>query len=155
MAQAKIGDNVKVHYTGKLKDGTVFDSSLQREPIQFTIGEKKLIPGFEEAVIDMAPGEQSTIIIPSEKAYGQIRKELILQVERTKIPQDLKPEIGQILKFQKQPACADGKCNQSHPEETIAFSIIGITDTHLTLDANHPLAGKDLTFDIELMEITK
>lgn len=153
MAQAKTGDTVKVHYTGKLEDGTVFDSSLQREPIQFKIGEKKLIPGFEDAVIDMSPGEKSTITIPSEKAYGQIRKELILSVERSKIPQNIKPEVGQVLKFQKQPDCDEGKCDHNHPDETVVFSVIGVTDTHLTLDANHPLAGKNLTFEIELIEI--
>jgi FKBP-type peptidyl-prolyl cis-trans isomerase 2 len=146
MVQAKTGDTVKVHYTGKLDDGTIFDSSYNNKPIEFIIGNKKLIPDFEQAVLNMQKGEKKTITISSNKAYGPIRKELILKVERTKIPANINPKIGQILKFQKE---AEGK----NPAEVIAFGVIGITDTHLTLDANHPLAGKDLTFEIELVEI--
>jgi len=155
MDQAKKGDTVKVHYTGKLPNGTIFDSSLEREPIQFIIGEKKLIPGFENTIIGMAPGDKTTITIQSEKAYGPIRKELIITVERNKIPHNVNPQVGQVLKFKKEPTkSCDGGCNNhNHGAETIVFSVIGVTDTHLTLDANHPLAGKDLTFYIELVEI--
>ena len=147
MAQAKKGDHVKVHYTGKLEDGTVFDTSKERGPIEFTIGNKQIIPGFENAVIDMQPGEKKTAQITSDQAYGPVRNELVLNVERTKIPKDVKPEVGQILKFQKEPKPGEKE------GEVIAFSVIGMTDTHIILDANHPLAGKDLTFEIELVEI--
>ena len=95
----------------------------------------------------MEPGEKKIITIPCEKAYGQSKKELIINIERTKIPQNIKPEIGQILKFQKNAE----KTND--PQETVAFNVVGLTDTHITLDANHPLAGKDLIFEIELIEI--
>ena len=164
MAQAKTGDTITVHYTGKLEDGTIFDSSKKQpsccgqdscddgckekegEPLKFTIGNKELIAGFEEAVIGMEPGDTTTITIPHEKAYGPVKEKLIFKVEKTKIPPHVKPKIGDILKFEKQDK--DGK-----PAGVMALGIIGITDTHLTLDGNHPLAGKDLTFDIELVEI--
>jgi len=149
MSQAKIGDTVKVHYTGKLEDGAIFDSSKERSPITFTIGEKKLIPAFEKAVIDMQPGATKTEKLSCENAYGPVRNELILNVEKEKIPKDLNPQIGQILKFQKKAV------KDSDQAETISFSVIGITNTHIMLDANHPLAGKDLIFEIELLEIAE
>lgn len=167
MSQAKSGDTVTVHYTGKLEDGTVFDSSKNKPaccgetscddasckegscegtPLKFTIGNKELIPGFEKAVIGMSPGDTATVTIPHTEAYGPVQEKLIFQVERTRIPENVKPKIGDILKFEKQDK--DGK-----PAGVMALSVIGITDTHLTLDGNHPLAGKDLTFEIELVEI--
>jgi len=152
MAQAKQGDTVKVHYTGKLEDGSVFDSSVERDPIQFTIGQKMVIPGFENAVVDMTPGDKATVSIPSDEAYGPVRDELLVTIERSQIPSDVDPQVGQVLKFQKQPDKCCDKDGCAH-NETIVFSVVGVTDTHLNLDANHPLAGKDLTFDIELVEI--
>ncbi len=141
MPQAKIGDTVKVHYTGRLEDGTVFDSSLNREPLQFTIGAGELIPGFEESVIGMEVGEKKTVTIPPEKAYGSHLEELVIKIEKERIPEDINPEVGQQLEI-KQP---DGR--------TIPVVVTDISETHITLDANHPLAGESLTFDIELVEI--
>jgi peptidylprolyl isomerase len=141
MPQAKDGDTVKVHYTGRLEDGTVFDSSTDREPLQFSIGEGRIIPGFEQGVMGMEPGETKIVHIPADNAYGALRKELVLVVDKSKIPDHLKPEVGQQLQL-NQP---DGR--------TVAVRVTQMSGSKVTLDANHPLAGKDLTFDIELVEI--
>ena len=141
MAQAKYGDTVKVHYTGKLDDGTVFDASVNGDPLQFTIGSGQIIPGFEQAVVGMNPGESKTVKIPAEDAYGQRREDLVLEVEKSQLPEGLKPEVGLQLQS-RQP---DGRI--------IVLTIADISESHVTLDANHPLAGKDLTFDIQLVEI--
>ncbi len=141
MTQAKYGDTVKVHYTGKLDDGTVFDASTEEDPLLFTIGGGQIIPGFEQAVVGMRPGESKTVKIPAEEAYGQRREDLILEIEKTQLPEGLKPEIGMQLQS-RQP---DGSI--------IVLTIADIRESHITLDANHPLAGKDLTFDIQLIEI--
>jgi len=141
MAQIKKGDKIKVHYTGKLDDGTVFDSSKEREPLEFTVGDGKIIPGFEEAVIGMQPGESKTIKIEAEKAYGPYREELVAEVEKTKFPEDVKPEAGQQLQVKQENG------------QVIIVTVLGSTDTHVKLDANHPLAGKDLTFELELVEV--
>ena len=141
MAQAKPGDTVKVHYTGKLEDGTVFDTSTDRDPLQFTIGERKIIPGFEQAVVGMNPGESKTIKVPMDEAYGPHREEMVMVVDRNQLPVDLIPEVGQQLQS-RQP---DG--------QTMVVTVIGVSESSVTVDANHPLAGKDLTFDIQLVEI--
>ncbi|PXF52001.1 MAG: peptidylprolyl isomerase [Candidatus Methanophagaceae archaeon] len=141
MAQAKYGDTVKVHYTGKLDDGTVFDASVNGDPLQFTIGSGQIIPGFEQAVVGMNPGESKTVKIPAEDAYGQRREDLVLEIEKSQLPEGLKPEVGLQLQS-RQP---DGRI--------IVLTIADISESHVTLDANHPLAGKDLTFDIQLIEI--
>ncbi|MCW3141883.1 MAG: peptidylprolyl isomerase [Methanophagales archaeon] len=141
MAQAKPGDTVKVHYTGKLEDGTVFDTSTDRDPLQFTIGERKIIPGFEQAVVGMNPGESKTIKVPMDEAYGPHREEMVMVVDRNQLPVDLIPEVGQQLQS-RQP---DG--------QTMVVTVIGVSESSVTVDANHPLAGKDLTFDILLVEI--
>ncbi len=141
MAQAQSGDTVKVHYTGKLNDGTVFDSSEGREPLSFTLGSQQVIPGFEEAVIGMATGESATIEIPSDKAYGPRQDQMIVKVERSQMPADLNPQIDQKLQVQQ----PDGN--------TMVVTVVEMDEQSVTLDANHPLAGKDLTFDIQLVEI--
>ncbi|MEQ8537076.1 MAG: peptidylprolyl isomerase [Coleofasciculus sp. D1-CHI-01] len=141
MAQAKVGDTVKIHYTGKLKDGTVFDSSLSREPIEFTIDAGQVIPGFEQAVMGMTPGDSKTEMIPMDKAYGPHRDEMVLEVTRDKMPPDLNPEIGQQLQIQQ----PNGR--------VIPVVITDVTDSNVRLDANHPLAGQDLTFEIQLVDI--
>ncbi|HDI52273.1 peptidylprolyl isomerase [candidate division KSB1 bacterium] len=141
MAAAKRGDTVKVHYTGKLEDGTIFDSSADREPLQFTIGEELLIPGFEEAIIGMSPGETKTAVVSADQAYGPYREEMVLEVDRTQLPPELEPEIGQQLQMQQ----PDG--------QVVLIKIVDVSDSVVKLDANHPLAGKDLTFDIQLLEI--
>jgi peptidylprolyl isomerase len=141
MAEAKQGDTVKVHYTGKLNDGTVFDTSAEREPLQFTIGQGQIIPGFEEAVVGMSEGDSKTTQIPSDAAYGPHRDEMIVEVERSQFPPNLDPEVGQQLQI-RQP---DG--------QAIVVTVTDLSDESATLDANHPLAGKDLTFDIELVQV--
>ena len=140
MVQAKNGDNVKVHYTGKLEDGTVFDTSVNRDPLQFKIGEGQVLPGFEQAVVGMNPGESKTSTIPAEEAYGPHRKEMILVMERNQLPPDLEPEVGQRLQVRQ---------DNSQP---IVVEVTDVSESSVTLDANHPLAGKDLTFDIQLVE---
>jgi len=141
MAQAKHGDTVKVHYTGKLEDGTVFDTSINRDPLQFTIGEGQIIPGFEQAVVGMNPGESKTTKVPADKAYGSHHKEKVLVVDRNQLPVDLKPEVGQKLQIRR----TDG--------QIIIVTVTAVSESSVTLDANHPLAGKDLAFDIHLIEL--
>ena len=141
MAQAKYGDTVKVHYTGKLEDGTIFDSSIDRDPLEFTLGEGRVIPGFEQAVVGMDLNETKTVKIPEGKAYGPHREELVAEVDRSQLPADLKPEIGQQL----QGSQPDG--------QVVVATVTDVSESSVTLDANHPLAGKDLTFDIQLVAI--
>jgi peptidylprolyl isomerase len=141
MAQAKNGDTVKVHYTGKLDDGTIFDTSADREPMQFTIGEGQLIPDFEQAVIGMSPGESKTVQIPSDNAYGPHHEEMVMVVDRKEFPENLEPKVDQMLQVSRQ----DG--------HTFAVKVTDVSEAKVTLDANHPLAGQDLTFDIQLSEI--
>lgn len=141
MAQAKSGDTVKVHYTGKLEDGTVFDSSLDRDPIEFTIGKGDLIPGFETAVVGMESGDSKTISIPAEQGYGAHHKELVTEVEKDQFPHDIEAKAGQQLQLQSQ----DGR--------QMIVTVTEVSDSSVKLDANHPLAGKDLTFDLQLVEI--
>ncbi len=141
MAQAKYGDTVMVHYTGKLSDGTIFDDSTNRDPLQFTIGEGEIIPGFEQAVVGMNPGESKTEKIPVEQAYGPHRSEMVLEVDRNQMPPELQLEAGQQLQIQ--PA----------PGQMMPVVVTYVSDEKVTLDANHPLAGEDLVFDIQLVEI--
>jgi len=135
-AVAKSGDTVKVHYTGRLNDNTVFDTSVGSEPMEFTLGEGRLIPGFEQAVTGMQVGESKTVTIPVDEAYGQRRDDLIFEVERDKLPADIEPEVGMQL-----------------PTSQGVITIIEVSETTVKIDANHPLSGQDLTFDIELIEI--
>jgi FKBP-type peptidyl-prolyl cis-trans isomerase 2 len=141
MAQAKHGDTVKVHYTGKLEDGAIFDTSTVREPLEFTIGKGQTIPGFEQAVVGMNPGESKTTTIPVGDAFGPRRRELVEVVDRREIPAHMKPKVGQRLQISQ----ADGR--------TKAVKVTHVSELKVTLDANHPLAGKDLILDIELIEI--
>ncbi len=143
MPKVKDGDTVKVHYTGKLtEDGTVFDSSQEREPLEFTLGEGQLIPGFEEAVIGMEEGDSTTVEIESQDAYGQRREDLELEVSKSDLPDNVDPQVGMQLQMQQQ---ENGRA--------IPVQITAVEDDFVKLDANHPLAGKDLTFDIELIEL--
>lgn len=137
---ANNGSMVKVHYTGTLGDGSVFDSSLKREPLEFKLGCGQVIPGFEEAVLSMKVGETKTVTIPADRAYGQRHEELILVVEKAKIPAELNPELGDKLQM-RQP--------QGAP---VTVVVTEITEKTITLDANHALAGKDLTFELTLVE---
>jgi len=141
MTQAKNGDTVKIHYTGRLQDGTVFDSSSEREPLQFNIGSGQVIPGFEEAVTGMEIGEKKTALIPFDKAYGKRDPSMVMVVDRKHVPAEIDPEVGQRLQV------------GSPTGELIAVTVIEVNVENITLDANPPLAGEDLTFDLELVEI--
>lgn len=138
---AKSGDTVKVHYTGTLDDGTQFDSSAGREPLQFKLGGGQIIPGFEEAVLGMSPGDSVTKIIPADQAYGPHREEMVLIVDRDAFPENITPTPGQQLEVRQS------------DDRTIDVVVTKVTAENVTLDANHPLAGQDLTFEIELVEI--
>ena len=142
MVKAKQNDKVKVHYTGKLSDGKVFDSSENREPLEFTIGSGQLIPGFEKAVEGLAKGEATEVTIPAAEAYGPVNNEMVHKVERSALPAEIKPEVGMEL-ISKQ------KSGQEFP-----VKIIEVEPETITVDANHPLAGKDLTFNIEVVEVS-
>jgi peptidylprolyl isomerase len=141
MTTAKKGDSVKIHYTGTLEDGTTFDSSEDREPLEFTLGSGQVIVGFEEAVSGMKAGEKKSVNIPAEKAYGQRNEEMIITAPRDQVPKEIDPEVGQQLQMA-------GPDNQP-----IIVQITEVTEEHIILDANPPLAGKDLIFDIELVAI--
>jgi peptidylprolyl isomerase len=141
MSDAKDGDTVKVHYTGTLEDGTVFDSSRDREPLEFTLGKGQLIKGFENAVLGMSTGETKTVRIPSNEAYGPRRDELLLKFNKTDFPPDIEPIEGLVLTL-KNP---DGR--------SLVARITEVSGDSVTLDANHPMAGKDLTFEIDLVEV--
>ena len=142
MPKAKMGDTVKVHYTGRLPDGTEFDSSNNEEPLEFKLGEGDVIPGFEQAVIGMEPGETKTAAISKDDAYGDYDDELILEVDLAEFPDNIAPEVGQHLQLRQE----DG--------EPFAVVVTEVGDDAVTLDANHPLAGQDLTFEIKLLEIS-
>lgn len=141
MSQAKTGDTVRVHYTGTLDDGSVFDSSDGRDPLEFTLGEQRVIPGFESAVDGLNVGDSVTTRIPPDEAYGDRRDDLVLEVERAQFPPDVEPEIGMQLALQQ----PNG--------QPVPVTITAISDDSITLDANHRLAGQALTFNIQLVEI--
>ncbi|SDB40550.1 FKBP-type peptidyl-prolyl cis-trans isomerase 2 [Desulfonatronum thiosulfatophilum] len=140
MTQAQTGNNVKVHYTGRLDNGQVFDSSAERDPLEFTLGQGQLIPGFEKAVSGMQVGDKKTVTIPAEDAYGTRQEELLFSVERTQLPDHIQPEVGQQLQVSQ-----DGQAT--------VVTVADLTDTTIVLDANHPLAGENLTFDLEVVEV--
>jgi peptidylprolyl isomerase len=140
---AKSGDTVSVHYTGRLANDTVFDTSEDGEPIEFTIGQGKMIPGFEQAVIGMKVDETKTVNIPVDQAYGAWSEDLVMEVDRSQLQEGLEPEIGMQLQMSR----TDGGIS--------IVTITKITDSTLTIDANHPLAGQDLEFDIRLLAINK
>jgi len=140
---AKKGDKVKIHYTGKLDDGKVFDTSEGREPLEFRIGANEVIPGFENAVIGMKVGEEKTIHIPSAEAYGPRNEELIQEIPRDKFSADMELVRGQGLRI------------RTKEGQSIVVVVKELKDEIVVLDANHPLAGKDLNFDIKLVEIAE
>jgi FKBP-type peptidyl-prolyl cis-trans isomerase 2 len=141
MQQAKKGDKVKIHYHGKLNDGSTFDSSAGREPLAFEIGSGMVIPGFDDGVTGMTVGEKKTINIPADQAYGQVSEEMIMEFPLNQFPADMVPEIGMQLTMSN---------NQG---QNFPVVIVELKDESVMLDANHPLAGKELIFDLELVEI--
>ena len=141
MQTAKKGDKVKVHYHGKLTDGTTFDSSEGRSPLEFEIGSGQVIPGFDDGVTGLKVGEKRTVNIPAEQAYGHSSEEQIVEFPKSQFPPEMTPEVGMPLQMSNE----DGQTFQVVIKEVKEDSVI--------LDANHPLAGKDLVFDIELVEI--
>lgn len=142
MQQAQHGDKVKVHYHGTLSTGETFDSSNGREPLEFTVGSGQVIKGFDEGVKGMSVGEKRKIEIPVQDAYGEKNQELIIEFPKTQFPEDMIPEVGQQLMM------------SNGSGESFPVIIKEIKEESVLLDANHPLAGQDLTFDIELVEIT-
>ena len=140
MAQAKQGDTVRVHYTGTLEDGQEFDSSRGLEPLTFTLGGGSVIQGFDDAVTGMSVGDEKRVTIPADDAYGPRRDELTLQLPRTELPPDLALEEGSQLRMEQD-------------DQSIVVTVRQLDDTTVTLDANHPLAGESLTFDLRLVEI--
>jgi peptidylprolyl isomerase len=143
MSQAKQGDTVKIHYTGTLDDGTRFDSSEGRDPLEFTIGSGQVIPGFDKAVQGMTVGDNKSVNIAAQDAYGPRHEQMVQQVPKTALPEDLEPKPGMALQARGE----DGK--------VINLTVTDVGDDDITVDGNHPLAGRDLNFDIELVEIAK
>jgi peptidylprolyl isomerase len=141
MTQAKSGDTVRIHYTGTLQDGSVFDSSEGRDPLEFQLGSGQVIPGFDDGVTGMAAGDKKTIEIPCDQAYGAINPAAMQDVPRAEIPDHIPLDLGTQLQVQ----AGNG--------QTMMVVVANVTDETVTLDANHPLAGKDLTFALELVEI--
>jgi len=141
MAQAKMNNKVKVHYSGTLSDGTVFDSSLEREPLEFTIGKGMVIPGFENGIIGMNEGESRKVSITSDDAYGPFRDDLVGVIDKSRMPGDIDLEIGMVLQM------------RSPEGSTTNVTITDISEENVTIDLNHPLAGKDLVFEIKLVEV--
>jgi peptidylprolyl isomerase len=141
MSVATKGNTVKVHYTGKLKDGTIFDSSKDKEPLEFIIGDGKMIKGFDVAVEGMKVGDDKSITIPSDEAYGEKREDMMLDVPLDQVPTEIKPEVGMDLSIQNQ---------QGQPTPV---KVVHVDESKITLDANHPLAGQDLVFDINLVDV--
>ncbi len=141
MAQAKRGNTVKVHYVGTFEDGTVFDTSKEKGPLPFTIGEGEVIPGFEAAVIGMEPGESKKIVLSAEDAYGPRHEEMVLVVDREHLPEGLDPQVGQQYQIPQ----SEG--------QSIIVTVTEASESSVTLDGNHPLAGRELTFEIELIEV--
>ncbi len=143
MSEAKNGDTVRVHYTGKLEDGTIFDSSRDRAPLEFTIGGGEVIEGFEKGIVGMSVGSTKVLSIPPEDAYGPRREDLVLFVNKSEFPEHINPTVGQQLQV-RQPNGA-----------IIDLVVTEMNEDTVTLDANHPLAGQTLIFDVELMEIVQ
>jgi len=142
MVQAvRTGDTVKMHYTGKFEDGNVFDSSLEGKPFQFEVGAKQIIKGLDEAMVGMQPGEKKTVTVAPEDGYGNYDEKLLIEMPKEKIPENISPEIGMELQLVNK---------QGHALPVVVKEML---ENSIKLDANHPLAGKVLVFDIELVEI--
>lgn len=142
MSQAKSGDTVKIHYTGTLDDGTQFDSSKGRDPLEFEVGSGQVIPGFDKAVTGMTVGDEKSVNIDSADAYGPHHEQMVQEVPKSALPEGMEPEVGMGLQAQS----PDG--------QPINLMVTEVAEEAITVDANHPLAGKDLNFEIELVDIS-
>lgn len=143
MIQVKENNTVKVNYTGKLSDGQIFDTSEGKEPIEFTLGQGQIIPGFEKGLIDMKLNEKKTITIAKEEAYGEVNSALIQEVNKSELPQDMAPQVGM------------GLVSKTPDGQEMNLMVVEVKEESIIIDGNHPLAGKDLIFDIEVVEIVK
>lgn len=143
MLPAAPGDIVSVHYTGKLENGVVFDASPTDRPLKFVIGKKEVIPGFEQGVIGMVTGEKRKITVPADQAYGNKLEEKIEVIERSNLPNKVDLQVGGMLEI------------TGHNGHRLCVEVVAFTETTVTLDANHPLAGKNLIFDVHMLEVTK
>ena len=143
MTPAKMGDVVRINYTGRLTNGTQFDSSAGKEPLEFTLGQGQVIKGLEAKVAGMAPGQKDTVTIPCDDAYGQHRPEAVQTLDRAKVPTGIDVRVGTQL----QARTSDGGM--------LPITVVEMDDTSVKVDANHPLAGQDLVFEVELVEIVK
>lgn len=141
MSVASKGNAVKVHYTGRLNDGTVFDSSENRDPLQFTLGDGNMIKGFDAAVHGMQTGEEKSVTIPYLEAYGEKKDDMMMDIPKDQVPPHIQPEVGMELSLQNQAG------------QPVPVKVVHVDEEKITLDANHPLAGQDLIFDIKLVEI--
>ncbi|MDR9394139.1 FKBP-type peptidyl-prolyl cis-trans isomerase [Roseovarius sp. SYSU LYC5161] len=141
MTEVQSGDTVRIHYKGTLSDGETFDSSEGRDPLEFTVGSGQIIPGLDQALPGMAVGEKKTVEVPADDAYGQVDPNARQAVPRADIPEDIPLDLGTRLQV------------QTPQGEPMPVTVVEVTDEQVTLDANHPLAGRDLTFAIELVEI--
>ncbi len=141
MATAKQGDTVHIHYTGTLEDGTEFDSSRDREPLVFTLGEGQVIAGFDQAVLGMQSGETKRVTIAADEAYGQYEDDLVFEIDRAQLPASFAPVLGEQYQMEQ----GNG--------QTMVVTVSEMSNDSVTLDANHPLAGYDLTFDLELVSV--
>src|SRR5690606_13298325 len=141
MSHVKENDTVKVHYTGKLSNGQVFDSSADRDPLEFTLGQGMLIPGFEKAVLNMKVNDKKTVVIAKDEAYGDVQKELFHEVKKEQLQQDMAPEVGM------------GLASKNTDEYENQFRVVALNEDHIIIDRNHPLDGQDLTYELELVDI--
>jgi len=141
MTQVNAGDKVQLHYTGTLADGSTFDSSEGRDPLEFTVGSGQIIPGLDKAIPGMVVGDKKTVVIPAEEAYGESHPDAVQAIPRSNVPAEIPLEVGLQLQM------------QSPSGQVVPVTVVSITEEEVTLDANHPLAGKELTFAIELVSI--
>jgi peptidylprolyl isomerase len=143
MAQAKEDDTVRVHYTVKLDKDTIVGSTKDQEPLQFTLGKGQVLPGFEQAVVGMDSGESKTVLVTADQAFGPYLDEMVVVVDRGRLPEGLNPKEGDRIQL------------QSRSGDTVTVAVMGVSESTVTIDGNHPLAGKDLIFDIEFIEVVR
>ncbi len=141
MQTVKDGDTVRVHYSGRISEGDPFDTSRGSNPFEFTVGDGQVIAGFESAVVGMSIGSSTTVVIPATQAYGEHRAEMVAQIDRDRFPPETTPAIGQRLEL------------GTTKGESLVVTVTDVSATHVTVDGNHPLAGEELTFEIELVDI--